>query len=155
MSNHGFRPKVTSCVLSSVQEILSPNLDHSTSVLWSIVRIDSFDNSGLVILEFCSIRRVWEVSKKRNHEWNFLINVRFRSIIALQAPGSLKNKMNLRQEYLLCWGGFLQIYRLSRALLCNEHKKHLLSCHFFRIYILGLDTEATCFRRDLLWPKLL
>ena len=58
MSNYRFRTEITSSVLSSVQEILSPNLDNSATVLWSIVRIDGFDNGRLVILKFCSIRRV-------------------------------------------------------------------------------------------------
>ena len=155
MSNHRFRTKVTSCVLSSVQEILSPNLDHSATVFWSIVRIDCFHNCRLIILEFCSIRRVWKISKEGNHEWNFFVNVRLRSIIALQAPGSLKNKMKLKQVYLPYSSGFLQINRLSGALLCNEHMKHRRSCHFFQIYILDLDIGVPYFRTVLLWPKLL
>ena len=75
--------EAASCFFAKINEILTPNLDGSVSILRAVSRVEGIDPSRLIIGEQSFIDTILEISSDRDLESYFGIGERRRRVIAL------------------------------------------------------------------------
>ena len=107
----GLGTKTASCLITKVVEVLSPNLDGSVTILWSVARIHGMNLGWLVVSESNLIYGVSEISNDRDLEVDWARRQNLRRVVALEAAVLLLNNKITRSlfelkgvsiNYLLC-----------------------------------------------------
>lgn len=101
-SHHWFCTECAPCVLIEVQKVLSPDLNNSLTVLWTISRVNSEHSCRWVVSEGHWVAHVREVSRQTDRKGNYFSLARCRTIITLKTGIILKFKLRTKIIILLC-----------------------------------------------------
>ena len=88
---HRFRAEIAPQILVVVQEVVSPDLHDSSTVLRPVPRVDGPDACVIIVTERLTVRRVGKVARQGDHERHDLRGRDGSIVIALQAPSVLSN----------------------------------------------------------------